>query len=287
MIGECIEMARRNTPIQREARFELFVERMKHRMDGHQNNRFDDIVRKLLQVDRRKRDHSKPMVDTLRTAAGLAPAVSASKPLPEPQSAQEQPAKGRLPARPDFDSIESAARHTVSTRTNFLALIGLLVFSWSNNESLLIYVLMVLLRTDEPSAAIVFSTLNTTRARLELVDRLAQINVIDRRVRVRLNRVIESFNEAIRIRNEFLHATYKVNSSGEITHTQIMRLVAKKGGMSFGQQQPIDQTRLDGIVRTCGDLRRLNREIWDLLPQLKEAVGSQAALARVESLATQ
>jgi hypothetical protein len=40
---------------------------------------------------------------------------------------------------------------------------GHLICSWSNSESLFICVLMILLRTDEASAAVVFATLNTTR----------------------------------------------------------------------------------------------------------------------------
>ena len=40
---------------------------------------------------------------------------------------------------------------------------GHLICSWSNSESLFIYVLMILLRTDEASAAVEFATLNTTR----------------------------------------------------------------------------------------------------------------------------
>ena len=44
-----------------------------------------------------------------------------------------------------------------------LALMGHLICSWSNSESLFIFVLMILLRTDEASAAVVFATLNTTR----------------------------------------------------------------------------------------------------------------------------
>ena len=40
---------------------------------------------------------------------------------------------------------------------------GHLICSWSNSESLFIYALMILLRTDEASAAVVFATLNTTR----------------------------------------------------------------------------------------------------------------------------
>ena len=50
-----------------------------------------------------------------------------------------------------------------------------------NNESLFIYVLMLLLRTDQTAAvALVFATLNTTRARLDLVQRLAKATITDR-----------------------------------------------------------------------------------------------------------
>ncbi len=53
---------------------------------------------------------------------------------------------------------------TGASRAPLLVLIGKLVLGSANNESLLIYILMVLLQTDEPSAAIVFSTLNTTES---------------------------------------------------------------------------------------------------------------------------
>jgi hypothetical protein len=78
----------------------------------------------------------------------------------------------RLPAKPDFDVIAASAPSTADRRTLFLALIGNLVSSWSNNESLFIYVLMILMRTDQESAALTFATLNTTRARLDLIQRL-------------------------------------------------------------------------------------------------------------------
>jgi hypothetical protein len=63
-----------------------------------------------------------------------------------------------------------------------LTLIGNLVHCWSNNESLFIYILMLLMETDEATAAIVFATLNTTRARIDLIERLAKIKVGDRKV---------------------------------------------------------------------------------------------------------
>lgn len=62
-----------------------------------------------------------------------------------------------------------------------LTLIGNLVHCWSNNESLFIYILMLLMETDEATAAIVFATLNTTRARIDLIERLAKIKVGDRK----------------------------------------------------------------------------------------------------------
>jgi hypothetical protein len=74
------------------------------------------------------------------------------------------------------------------------------------------------------------------------------------------------------VRNEFLHAMYAVDAKGTITHTQIMRLVNKSGRLSFGQQQAIDRERIEGLLRTCNELRALNRKIWDLLPALAKAV---------------
>ena len=86
----------------------------------------------------------------------------------------------KLPPKPDFDMLAAAAPASADRRTFVLALIGNLICSWSNNESLFIYVLMILLRTDEASAAVVFATLNTTRARLDLIQRLAKIRVTDK-----------------------------------------------------------------------------------------------------------
>src|SRR5581483_11576909 len=63
----------------------------------------------------------------------------------------------QLPPKPDFAAIEAAAHSTADRRTFIMALIGNLVYAWANNESMFIYVLMVLMNTDEASAAIVFA----------------------------------------------------------------------------------------------------------------------------------
>ena len=99
----------------------------------------------------------------------------------------------KLPQKPDFDTLTAAAPASSDRRTFVLALIGNLICSWSNNESLFIYVLMILLRTDEAAAAVAFATLNTTRARLDLIQRLAKIRISDRALAKNLTALIERF----------------------------------------------------------------------------------------------
>ena len=71
----------------------------------------------------------------------------------------------KLPPKPDFDMLAAAAPASADRRTFVLALMGNLICSWSNNESLFICVLMIFLRTDEAAAAVLFATLITTRVR--------------------------------------------------------------------------------------------------------------------------
>lgn len=175
-----------------------------------------------------------------------------------------------LPPKPDFASIDAVAPRSADRRTSVLALIGNLVFSWSNNESLFIYLLMVLLKTDQTSAAIVFATLNTTRARLDLIQRLAKIQVTDRAISKRLDDLIDRFNEYTRIRNEFNHCMYNVSGRGEITHTHSIRIVETRKRLQLGEVKPMDDARIKEMVETVQGLKTLNRDIWDFLPRLEQ-----------------
>lgn len=175
-----------------------------------------------------------------------------------------------LPPKPDFESIEAVAPKSADRRTSLLALIGNLVFSWSNNESLFIYLLMILLKTDQTSAAVVFATLNTTRARLDLIQRLAKLHVSDRTVTRTLDQLIERFNEYTRIRNEFNHCMYKVSSRGDITHTHSIRIVETRKRLQLGEVKPMDDARIKEMVETIHGLKTLNRDIWNFLPRLEQ-----------------
>jgi hypothetical protein len=87
--------------------------------------------------------------------------------------------------------LAAAVPASADRRMFGLDLMGNLTCSWSNNESLFIYVLMILRRTDEAAAAVVFAALNTTRARLDLIQRLAKIRVGDKALSKNLTALIE------------------------------------------------------------------------------------------------
>jgi hypothetical protein len=239
-------MSRKRPSRHTEDQFALFMEKIRESLGDDEDSNFHDAVNRLV------RPHQKHEAEDHE--------------LREPRrSAPRAP----LPERPAFEAIEHAAQSTLQARKALMTLIGQLVFSWSNNESLLIYVLMLLLGTDERSAAVVYSTLNTTRARLELVRRLTLLKVADSHLRSELDSVVERFNDANRTRNEFLHAMYSVNRRGEITHTQTMRFVEKGGQFSFGDRQPVDEERLRKLDQAHHELLTLNRNLWDLLPRLR------------------
>jgi len=191
-------------------------------------------------------------------------------------------AMSQLPPKPDFAAIEAAAHETADRRTFIMALIGNLVYSWANNESMFIYVLMILMNTDETSAAVVFATLNTTRARLDLVERLARMKIRERSVQKTLERIIAQFNELTKIRNEFNHCMYTLDERGEITHTQSIRMQEVQGRLQLGVVRRMDEARIKEMLQAIRAMIKLNREIWDFLPRLQASLrgSTDAAGAR-------
>ncbi|GEP54681.1 hypothetical protein RSO01_18470 [Reyranella soli] len=255
------DVPRKRPSAHSDAQFAAFVDRIKNTLHSDEGARFEEVLRKLILKDNGQGRPAGP------------PAMRDGRPVSPPNVPSSAT---MLPKPPDFAAIEKAARDTAADRQNLMTLIGQLVFSWSNNESLLIYVMMLLLRTDERSAAVVFSTLNTTRARLDLVRRLSLLHLHDPAARAEIDKTIELFNDANRIRNEFMHAMYLVNEQGQITHTQMLRFIEKKGRVSFGDRQPLDGKRMRTLVEVDDTLRQLNRQLWGLLPRLQAAMASSS-----------
>jgi hypothetical protein len=190
---------------------------------------------------------------------------------------RRQKVLSRLPPRPDFEALAAAAPASADRRTFILALIGNLIVSWSNNESLFIYVLMILMETDQPSAAIVFATLNTTRARLDLIQRLAKIKLKDEKLDKALSKLIDRFNRSTVLRNEFNHCMYITDEIGQITHTLSMRIVESRDHLQFGVSKPLDDARLKHMIEASKEMSNINRGIWELLPRLQVQLQSKSA----------
>jgi len=181
--------------------------------------------------------------------------------------------RSSLPPPPDFAALEMAAQAGSDERQRFLALIGDLNFAWANNESLLIYLLMLLAGVDERKAAIIHATLNTTRARLDLIQRLAKIGLPDGAERAELDGIVDAFSAATRLRNDLMHATFVIGSGGAFTHTHSMKLQEAGNRLRFGTRRLLDEARLTEIRKAVQDLKALNRRIWGFLPVLEEALG--------------
>ncbi|KZK77245.1 hypothetical protein PsAD13_04722 [Pseudovibrio sp. Ad13] len=173
---------------------------------------------------------------------------------------------------PDFDELDRIAPNKAGRRNLLFALIGNINYSWSNNESTFIYILQHLMQTDELTATLVFGTLNTTRARLELIERLADAKLKNVALKKKLRRILRIFNESTRLRNEFSHATFKQNQQGEITHTHSMRIQRKNGQIQLGEIKAVDDARITQMGNAIEKLVKLNREIWAFLPELQQAM---------------
>ena len=104
---------------------------------------------------------------------------------------------------------------------------------------------------------------------LDLIQRLAQIKIKDKTLNKELDRLIERFNDGTHIRNEFNHCMYTVDSSGEISQTQSMRLVQTSANLRFGETKPLDDARVNEMTEAVREMTRLNRDIWDFLPRLE------------------
>ncbi len=176
---------------------------------------------------------------------------------------------GTHDARPR-DADQAAASDVASANAELFERLGRLTYAWSNDESLLIYVIGALLGCDEVGAAIVFATLNTTRARITAVERLAKARIRDRGLARELSRLLARFDDATRVRNAFNHSMFGTDASGRITRTQSMRVDDKPRGISFGQSRPIDAARLDELNSAIRELERLNRDLWAILPKLQD-----------------
>lgn len=140
--------------------------------------------------------------------------------------------------------------------------VGQLNFNWTNTESLLIHLIAGLADTDKEVAMVVFLTLNTTSARLDLVDRLAKLPRTPPEQRDAVLSLTARFRKESTLRNKFNHCIYSFSPDGGPLNTIMMRIADRKDRILVGKQEVADAQEVARIDASIDRLRQLNLDIW-------------------------
>lgn len=162
-------------------------------------------------------------------------------------------------------AITPGASHRMPRIQEVLLLIGQLNYTWTNTESLLIYLIAGLAAVDKETAIIIFLTLNTTRARIELVERLAKRSKTPNSCRKAVLTVTEQLGRLAKLRNKYSHCIYSFDESGTRASTQLMRIFDSKDEIKYGKMEEIDDDETKRIVASIEEIRAVNKKIWDIV----------------------
>jgi hypothetical protein len=149
-----------------------------------------------------------------------------------------------------------------------LLLIGQLNYAWTNTESLLVHAIAGLARTDKESAVIIFLTLNTMRARVDLVERLAKLDRVPAVERKRVLGVTRRLVALSATRNRYNHSIYAFDPETGDVRTILMRIADGKDDIRVGKSTALDDAALAEIRSVITEIGTLNRDIWSLISEL-------------------
>ncbi|MCO6389650.1 hypothetical protein GTW25_01220 [Aliihoeflea aestuarii] len=153
---------------------------------------------------------------------------------------------------------------TANRLKDILLLVGQLNYTWTNTESLLIHLIAGLARVDKETAIIIFLTLNTTRARTDLVERLAKMPSTQADCRRDVLEATRRLSAEAKLRNKYNHCIYSFDEEGAPAMTQTMRIVDGKNDVRYGKAELLDDAELRRISDSIASLASINRDIWQL-----------------------
>lgn len=149
----------------------------------------------------------------------------------------------------------------------FLMLVGRINYAWTNTESLLIHLIAGLAGTDKDTAIIFHLTLNTTRARLDLVERLAKREscACSKEARARILDVAARMKKVSGLRNHFNHCLYAFDEGGGPVRAIQMRIADRKTSLRIGEESVLDRATLDEMEAALPEMQAINAEIWSIV----------------------
>jgi hypothetical protein len=148
---------------------------------------------------------------------------------------------------------------------DLLLLIGRLTYSWANTESLLIHVIAGLASVDKETAVVIFLTLNTTRARVDLVERLAKLDRVPADQRKRVLDLTGDFMHLSAVRNRYSHSIYAFDTENRTARTILMRITDRKDAIRMGLSMDIDTETVKAMQSALDSLAELNGRFWALI----------------------
>ncbi len=146
-----------------------------------------------------------------------------------------------------------------------LLMIGQMNLAWTNTESLLIHLIAGLAPVQKDVATVIFLTLNTTRARLDLVSRLSKLGKVDDDIQVELSSIIGTFMRLAKVRNKYNHCIYAFDEGSSSVDTIHLRILDSKSSIRYGKRERIDGSELGRIRDTISGIEGLNHEIRRLI----------------------
>lgn len=151
------------------------------------------------------------------------------------------------------------------TMSDVLLQVGRLNYVWTNTESLLIYIIAHLLDVRKEAAVVVFLTLNTTRARIDLVERLAKLKSTPSAERKVILAVMSRLKKEARVRNKYNHCIYSFDEQGEISSTQLMRIVDDADEVRYGKIEKLDAREVGALEKSISEIIAISSELWNFI----------------------
>lgn len=149
----------------------------------------------------------------------------------------------------------------------FLALMGRLNYTWTNTESLLIHMIAGLAGVTKEVATVIFLTLNTSRARIDLVERLAKLDTQKPDLREEVLSLTRDMHKTLKLKNKYNHCIYSFDNEGRNASTILMRISDQKHKIEYGKSSPINSREITLVRETIQKTQTLNKSLWEFFKQ--------------------
>lgn len=146
-----------------------------------------------------------------------------------------------------------------------LRLVGQLNYVWTNTESLFIYLIAHLAGTNKEVAIVIFLTLNTTRSRIDLLERLAKASSTPPETRSEVLELTSRLKQEAKLRNKYNHCVYSFDANGEFGSTQLMRIAEFNDDLKYGKIEALDEDEIVRMKSAIAEVTSVNRSIWNFM----------------------